>query len=59
MQPVSAVLVAGVNSVQTLVGQPVTEGQILADKLRPARRNGGPILFVERQDNFWLPLKLD
>lgn len=59
MQPVSAVLMAGVNSVQTLDGQPVTESQILADKLRPARRNGGPILFVERQDNFWLPLKLD
>lgn len=59
MQPVSAVLLAGVNSVQTLAGKRLTEGQVLADKLRPARRDGGPILFVERQDDYWLPLKLD
>jgi hypothetical protein len=38
---------------------PVTDGMVLADKLRPARRNGQPVLFVERQADHWLPLKLD
>lgn len=59
IQPISAVLLAGVNAVQTLDGQPVKAGGVLTDKMRPARRNGGPILFVERQDDYWLPLKLD
>jgi hypothetical protein len=42
-----------------LDGQPVTKGLVLVDKMRPARRNGQPVLFVERQEDHWLPLKLD
>ncbi|MFZ5911801.1 MAG: ABC transporter substrate-binding protein [Chloroflexota bacterium] len=57
--PLSGVLAAGIVSVKTLDGAPVTEGMVLADKLRPARRDGQPVLFVEQQDDHWLPLKLD
>lgn len=59
LQPIDAVLASGIASVQTSHGRPVSDGLILADKLRPARRAGQPILFVERQDDHWLPLKLD
>jgi tRNA(Ile2) C34 agmatinyltransferase TiaS len=59
MQPLTAVLAAGITAVQTTDSQPVSDGLILADKLRPARRNSRPILFVEQQDDYWLPLKLD
>jgi tRNA(Ile2) C34 agmatinyltransferase TiaS len=59
LQPVSAVLEAGITSVRTLQGQLVENGLILSDKLRPARRAGRPILFVEENGNHWLPLKLD
>ena len=57
--PISDVLAAGVVSVKTMDGESVTDGMILTDKMRPARRDGQPILFVERQDDHWLPLKLD
>ncbi len=57
--PVSAVLQAGVEDVRTLDGSPVREGLIVSDKLRPARRDGRPILFVEAQDGHWAPVKLD
>ena len=59
LQPVNAVLTAGIISVRTLDEQPITEGLILSDKIRPARRNGQPVLFVEWQEDHWLPLKLD
>jgi len=59
LQPISALLAAGIAAVQTMDGQPVTEGLVLADKLRPARRNSHPILFVEKQEDHWLPLKLN
>ncbi len=59
LQPLEAILAAGVAAVQTLAGQPVTEGRVLAEKLRPARRGGQPVLFVEWQADHWLPLKLD
>jgi hypothetical protein len=45
--------------VVTLDGQPVDQGLVLADKLRPARRGGQPVLFVEWQADHWQPLKLD
>jgi hypothetical protein len=32
---------------------------VQCDKLRPARRGGRPVLFVEWADGYWLPLKLD
>ncbi len=59
LQPVPAVLAAGISAVQTLDGQPVTAGLVLTDKLRPARRGGQPIAFVERVGDHWQPLKLD
>ncbi len=59
LQPVSVVLHAGITAVKTMTDQPVVEGLVLSDKLRPARRNSQPILFVERQDDCWQPLKLD
>ena len=57
--PLVNVLSAGVIAVKTLDGQPVIDGMVQTDKMRPARRSGQPILFVERQDDHWLPLKLD
>jgi tRNA(Ile2) C34 agmatinyltransferase TiaS len=59
LQTVSAVLAAGIASVRTLDGQPVTEGLVQTDKLRPARRGGRPVAVVEWADDHWMPLKLD
>jgi len=59
LQPVSALLAAGVAAVRTLDGQPVTEGLVQADKLRPARRGGRPVAFVEWAGDCWRPMKLD
>jgi hypothetical protein len=67
LQPVATVLAAGIADVQTTDGRPVTQGLILTDKLRPARRGAQPIAFVERchepidgsADGYWRPLKLD
>jgi tRNA(Ile2) C34 agmatinyltransferase TiaS len=59
LQLVSALLDAGVFAVQTTDGQPVTEGLVQTDKLRPARRGGRPIAVVEWNADHWLPLKLD
>ena len=59
LQPVSALLAAGIVAVQTLDGQPVTEGLVQTERLRPARRGGQPIAVVEWAGDHWLPLKLD
>jgi len=59
LQPVSALLAAGIVAVRTLDGQPVNEGLVYTDKLRPARRGGLPIAVVERAGDHWMPLKLD
>lgn len=59
LQPVSALLAAGIVAVQTLDGRPVTGGLVLTDKLRPPRRGGRPIAVVEWAGDHWLPLKLD
>ncbi len=59
LQPVTALLAAGVSRVQTLDGQLVTDGMVLADKLRPARRGGQPIAVVQWNADHWQPLKLD
>jgi tRNA(Ile2) C34 agmatinyltransferase TiaS len=59
LQPVQALLEAGVAAVQTLDGQPVIEGLVQADKLRPARRDGRAVAVVEWNGDHWLPLKLD
>ena len=59
MQPVEALLRAGITAVRTLEGKPVTSGLVAVDKLRPARRGGEPIAVVEWAGDHWLPLKLD
>jgi tRNA(Ile2) C34 agmatinyltransferase TiaS len=59
LQPVSALLTAGIHHVQTLDGQPVTQGMVLTDKLRPARRGGLPVAVVQWENDAWQPLKLD
>lgn len=67
LQPISAVLAAGVAHVRTPDGHPVTHGLVLADKLRPARRAAQAVAVVEwcpeplkgLSEGYWLPLKLD
>lgn len=59
LQPVPALLAAGIAAVRTVDGQPVTEGLVQTDRLRPARRGGLPVAVVEREADHWLPLKLD
>ncbi len=59
LQPVEALLAAGLHQIRTAEGQPVTAGLVLADKRRPARRGGRPVQFVAWQTDHWEPLKLD
>ncbi len=59
LQSVSEILTAGVDRVETLDGQPVMDGMILADKLRPARRESLPVAVVQWDEDHWTPLKLD
>ena len=59
LQPVSALLAAGITAVRTLDGQPVTDGLVNVDKLRPARRGGQPVAVVEWTGDYWQCLKLD
>lgn len=59
LQPISAILDAGIAAVQTLDRQPVSEGMVQIDRLRPARRGERPVLVVERAGEHWRPLKLD
>lgn len=57
LQTVDAVLQAGVFAIQTVEGQPVRDGLILADKIRPARRNGEPVALVNWEQDHWQPIK--
>ncbi len=57
LQSLEVVLHAGVSAVQTVDGQPVVEGLILADKIRPARRDGKPVALVQWADDHWQPIK--
>lgn len=59
LQPVTAVLAAGVDHLQTQEGQWITQGQIETTKLRPARRGGLPVAYVQWAEDHWQPLKLD
>jgi hypothetical protein len=59
LQSVPTVLGAGITAVRTLDGEPVSQGLVLTDRLRPARRGGLPIAFVEWQEDHWQPIKLD
>lgn len=57
LHPLEAVQALGMDDIRTRNGQPVQQGLILADKLRPARRQGRPLLYVEWSGEYWLPLK--
>ena len=59
LHTISEVLAAGVAGVRTLDGQAVSEGLVLTDKLRPARRGSQPVAVVNWNGDYWLPLKLD
>jgi tRNA(Ile2) C34 agmatinyltransferase TiaS len=59
LQPVSALLAAGIAAVQTADGQVVVDGLVRTEKLRPARRAGRPLAVVEWDGECWLPMKLD
>lgn len=59
LQPIEAILSAGISAIQTLDGSPVSEGLVLADKLRPARRGGQPVAFVDWAEGHWQPLKVN
>lgn len=59
LQPISALLAAGITAVRTHDGQPVVDGMVQTNKLRPARRGGQAIAVVEWTGDFWQPLKLD
>ncbi len=59
LQTVSALLRAGIAKVQTVDGQPVLDGWVDTERLRPARRAGHPIAVVEWVEDHWYPLKLD
>jgi hypothetical protein len=59
LQPVETLLSAGIAAVKTMDGQIVRQGMVLADKLRPARRSGMPVQYVDWQVDHWQPLKLN
>jgi tRNA(Ile2) C34 agmatinyltransferase TiaS len=63
IQPVQAVLKSGVAEVCSMDGQRLEVGMIdTQGKLRPAFRDGRPILFVQRDEidqDLWVPVKLD
>ncbi len=57
--PVEAVLDAGVTEVRTVKGETVTSGVMMSDKIRPARRGGKPVAYVEWNKDHWVPLKMN
>ena len=59
LQEVATVLATGIEEIYTLDGKPVLAGPVMADKLRPARRAGRPVLYVEWQSECWVPIKVD
>ena len=59
LKNVAEVLDSGVTEIRTMEGEPVTEGFVKTDKIRPARRESRPIAYVEWNGDHWNPLKLD
>ncbi len=57
--PIVDVLNAGLHAIRTLDETVITEGMVMADKLRPSRRSSQSVLYVQQEDGFWQPLKLD
>lgn len=55
---VQDVLQAGGDEVQSVEGERLTEGRIVADRLRPALRRGRCVLYCARRgDGLWVPVK--
>jgi hypothetical protein len=55
---VQDVLEAGGDEVRSVEGERLTEGRIVADRLRPALRKGRCVLYCARRgDGLWLPVK--
>lgn len=50
---------AGIHAVITLSGEPISNGLVNTEKLRPSRRGAKVVLFVEKSGDHWLPLKID
>lgn len=59
LQEAEAVLSAGASVIKTLEGDEVTNGLILTDKLRPARRQNQTVVYVQWSKDHWQPVKLD
>jgi len=59
LRPVAELIAAGIGGVQTAQGEAVSDGLVLCDKLRPARRGSRPVAVVEWTGEYWLPLKPD
>jgi tRNA(Ile2) C34 agmatinyltransferase TiaS len=59
LQPLEALLAAGIDEVVTRDGDPVTDGLVQTDGLRPARRGGRVVAVVELAGGHWTPVKLD
>lgn len=59
LQPIRSLFEQGICAVMTLDNKPVTDGYVLADKLRPARRNFLPIQYVTWAGDWWEPVKLN
>jgi len=59
-RPIQAILAAGVGEVRDLAGRTIAEGMVATqDRLRPALREGKPILYVEPGERYWQPVRLD
>jgi tRNA(Ile2) C34 agmatinyltransferase TiaS len=60
LQTIEALHQAGIDSVRTIDENIITSGMVLAEQIRPSRRNHQPVLYVEKSpDGHWLPLKID
>jgi len=58
LHPIDAVQAAGATEVRDEQEQPVTTGLVRAERIRPARRGGKPVLYVRWDGEYWEPLKL-
>ena len=56
---IQTALAAGIASVKTLAGIPVSSGLMQVEKLRPALRGGQAVQYVDQLGEHWLPVKLD
>lgn len=59
MVPVDAILASGVSAVNTIHGEPVHNGIVWIERLRPARRGGQAVAIVEKNDAHWQLVKVD